>query len=649
MTRQMRDLLAERVAEGFVGRTEELAILLQSLGQDGPRVVYVHGIGGIGKSSLLEAFAARARAWGAVVVRLDCRAIEPTERGFLHALGMATGVDVASAEHAAARLGALGDNVVLALDTYEVFRLLDTWLRQVFLPALGDNVRAILCGREPPVSAWPAAPGWQGLFRSIRLDPLDQREAAELLLRNGVRAEDTARINRFARGHPLALKLAAEAATEQVALQREEAPIQGVLEELTAIYLADVRDALTREALDAASVVRRTTHSLLRAMLPHAVPQDCYERLRALPFVEASGDGLTLHDAVQPAIAATLRAADPARYRAYRRAAWRELRAEVHTAGKPELWRYTADMLYIIENPVIREAFFPTGAHQFAVEPARPEDGSALHTIICQHERSRAAALLDTWWTRAPQSFSAVRDRHGQVVGFYCMFDPVAVDPAALRDDPLVWGWWQHLQHDPVPKNERVLFIRRWLGLEHGEAPSPVQAACWLDIKRTYMALRPSLRRVYLAVCDLPTYAPVALKLGFRPLPKADVLLDHATYHSAVLDFGPSSVDGWLAAMVDAELGAAEDDLLDAGARELIVAGRRLGLTRLEFEVMQYLHQREGKAVSRVALLSDGWGYDYQGGSNVVDVVVRALRKKLGAQASLIETVTGVGYRFRRR
>ncbi|MGH2355110.1 MAG: winged helix-turn-helix domain-containing protein [Chloroflexota bacterium] len=42
------------------------------------------------------------------------------------------------------------------------------------------------------------------------------------------------------------------------------------------------------------------------------------------------------------------------------------------------------------------------------------------------------------------------------------------------------------------------------------------------------------------------------------------------------------------------------------------------------------------------------WGYDFQGGSNVVDVVVRSLRKKLGERAGCIETVTGVGYRFRR-
>jgi DNA-binding response OmpR family regulator len=108
-------------------------------------------------------------------------------------------------------------------------------------------------------------------------------------------------------------------------------------------------------------------------------------------------------------------------------------------------------------------------------------------------------------------------------------------------------------------------------------------------------------------------------------------------------------VDGWLANLVAAELGVEErDEILDVEARELIVDGQRVGLTPLEFAVMNYLYQREGKAVTRVSLLADVWGYNYEGGSNVVDVVVRSLRKKLGERASMIETVTGVGYRFRR-
>ena len=57
-------------------------------------------------------------------------------------------------------LGELSERVVLALDTYERLRLLDTWLRQVFIPALPDNVRVILSGREPPVTSWLTTPGW---------------------------------------------------------------------------------------------------------------------------------------------------------------------------------------------------------------------------------------------------------------------------------------------------------------------------------------------------------------------------------------------------------------------------------------------------------------------------------------------------------
>jgi len=51
--------------------------------------------------------------------------------------------------------------------------------------------------------------------------------------------------------------------------------------------------------------------------------------------------------------------------------------------------------------------------------------------------------------------------------------------------------------------------------------------------------------------------------------------------------------------------------------------------------------------VPRSSLLSNVWEQSYDGGSNVVDVVVRGLRKKLGNRASLIETVHGIGYRVR--
>lgn len=75
--------------------------------------------------------------------------------------------------------------------------------------------------------------------------------------------------------------------------------------------------------------------------------------------------------------------------------------------------------------------------------------------------------------------------------------------------------------------------------------------------------------------------------------------------------------------------------------------GRHLALTPLEFGVLSHLVARRGKVVSRSAVLREVWGYEQVVGSNVVDSVIRALRKKLGPQASSIETVRGFGYRCR--
>ena len=62
--------------------------------------------------------------------------------------------------------------------------------------------------------------------------------------------------------------------------------------------------------------------------------------------------------------------------------------------------------------------------------------------------------------------------------------------------------------------------------------------------------------------------------------------------------------------------------------------------------VISYLQQHQGHVVERAALLRDVWGYEYAGGSNVIEANVRSLRRKLGDHAGSIETVRGLGYRF---
>jgi hypothetical protein len=376
-------------------------------------------------------------------------------------------------------------------------------------------------------------------------------------------------MNRLAHGHPLSLRLASSALTEQLTSYLEQAAVQRVVEELTRLYLSDVPDPLTRKALEAASVVRCATQSLLKVMLPDMAPQDAFERLRALPFVQNGRDGLIVHDAVREVIASSLKTADPTAYRDFRRAAWRQLRIEVRSASITELWRYTADMLYILENPAVCEAYFPSGAHEFAVEPARLEDGVAIKAIIDRHQGTKAAIVWKNWWDHAPETFYTAHDNDGQVVGFMSLFDPAPINPVFLQDDPILRGFSDHLRRNPVTKNQRVLFSRGWLSLEHGEMISPVSGSIFLDCKRMYMTMRPNLRRVYLTVCDMSTFAPVFESVGFRFTP--EVKLDDTIYNMGVLDMGPASVDGWLAGLVAAELGVEEGGILDIDARGLVL------------------------------------------------------------------------------
>lgn len=99
------------------------------------------------------------------------------------------------------------------------------------------------------------------------------------------------------------------------------------------------------------------------------------------------------------------------------------------------------------------------------------------------------------------------------------------------------------------------------------------------------------------------------------------------------------------------EPGSAESDELTAGGvvlelktRKVRVAGGEVELSAREFILAETFFRHPGQVLSREQLLSNVWGYDFDPGSNVVDVYVGYLRRKLGKE--LIETVRGMGYRL---
>lgn len=86
--------------------------------------------------------------------------------------------------------------------------------------------------------------------------------------------------------------------------------------------------------------------------------------------------------------------------------------------------------------------------------------------------------------------------------------------------------------------------------------------------------------------------------------------------------------------------------VIDFAARIVTVDGERIQLTPREYELLFYMVNNKGIALTREQLISKVWGYDFYGDDRTLDTHIKLLRKSLGNYASLIVTLRGVGYRF---
>jgi Transcriptional regulatory protein, C terminal/NACHT domain len=647
-TRRIQDLLDSRTTEGCVGRDEELRELALFVEGEVPLIVSIHGAPGIGKTTLARATVVWAARRSVTTFWLEGGAFEPTPQGFLGEL--IRQLDPAlprSVEAVAAALSRIDTRQLVVIDGFEHCRLIEDWLRREWFPRQGLGLRMLVVGRQAPSIGWRGAVEWRGLMRSLELGPLAPGDADAMLSTLGVPASAAERVLRLAGGHPLALRLAAGSLNRAVGLEASD--WQTVLGMLVSRWLEEVPDDEVRRALRQTSVVRRVTKSLLRGLVEGSDPHELFERLASLPFAVLTADGLRLDDTVRDAIAAHFKASDPAGHRSARERAWLVLLAESRSAGAADLWRYTADMLYLTEVPSVREAFFPCGSDALGVEIATAGDLVRITALAEQMQGHDAADAVAHWCRAAPEAFRCVRNPAGQVVAFSCVLRVAEFTAEALAQDPATRTWLAHLTEEPVRPDEHVLMVPRLLGPGRPGTSSPEQAALILHLKRHYLELRPRLRRLYSEISPDADFESFLRPAGFRIVPTHPVRWGEREHRTVVLDFGPESVDGWLARLVAAAVRepSAPAVWVDQASRELVVDGQRTALTGRELEVLQYLMDHAGEAVKRGELLDEIWGTDYEGGSNVIDVVVLSLRKKLGVRAAAIETVVRFGYRYR--
>jgi DNA-binding response OmpR family regulator len=180
---------------------------------------------------------------------------------------------------------------------------------------------------------------------------------------------------------------------------------------------------------------------------------------------------------------------------------------------------------------------------------------------------------------------------------------------------------------------------------------APPADAVLVDARRELAHAKSLCRVLHTTGLDCPLLV-IVTEGGLAAL-TAEWGADEVILHTA----GPAEVEARVRLAIGRRAGrladAAPDEIrsgdltIDEATYSARLRGRILDLTFKEFELLKFLAQHPGRVFTRAQLLQEVWGYDYFGGTRTVDVHVRRLRAKLGAEyEALIGTVRNVGYRF---
>jgi hypothetical protein len=547
----------------FVGRAAQVRDFDDALAGRSPRrVLFVHGPGGVGKTTLLLHLHSRARRAHRPVVFLDGRDVDPSPEGFVQA----TGAD---------------RTVALLVDGYEHLRPIDRWLRRDLVPSLPADGVVVLAGRDPPTPDWRSDPGWRSVVAVHRLGTFDPAESAELLDRVGVAEPARSRVLQLGRGHPLALALLADAAlTGTVPRSLADAPdlISALLESLVHQAPSDAHMI----GLATCAKAWQTTEDLLRRTVGATAPE-VWAWLRDRPFVVSRPNGLMPHDLTRDVLDAEFERRSPDRYRALHRTIHDYVVAGLRAATGMDRQLLAQHLAYLHRHGPFKTHFRAMGTvGSAAVVPARPEEHPEILATIDRVLGPRSAGLARDWLTERPAGASVVRTEGG-IGGFaYHVFAPAG--SALERDDPVVRAILDHVARTaPVRPGEQV-DISRFLGGENGSQTDAFAVFAGAISSLIEWCSRPFAWALVVSA-EPAFWGPVFDYLGFRPV--LEVTFDgrrHVVYGN---DWRRFPVDAWLDLMNEREhsggAGPPPDWMLRPAplSRDAFAAGVRAALPHL--------------------------------------------------------------------
>ncbi|CUS02884.2 conserved protein of unknown function [Candidatus Promineifilum breve] len=568
----MQQRLEQARRRRFVGRESERELLRATLtAAELPFfVLHVFGPGGIGKTSLMREFAALAHDHGLPVALIDGRNVDPSPDSFLRAVGVALNLSPGSdpLDYLASHTGRL----LLLVDTYELLTPIDGWLREQFLPGLRDDIFVVLAGRQPPALPWRTDTGWQALVRILPLRNLGPDESRAYLQLRGVPDGQIDAVLDFTHGHALALSLVADVYDQGPDTQFKPEAAPDVIHTLLDQLIRQVPSPLHRAALEATSLVKLMTESLLAALLAQDDVHDLFEWLRGLSFMEADRRGVFPHDLAREALTADIRWRNFDWFTELHTRARAYYMTRIRRAAGQEQRRILSELIYLHrENPSVRPFFLWQEVGTVFTDGMRPDDVELLAEMVERHEGAASAALAVHWLSRQPHNVSVLRGATGEPVGFLARVTLEATTPGDRQLDPAVAAAWDVLAHKPLRSGETALLFRFWMAAESYQSVSPEQTRLVLNIIQDYL-ITPGLAYTFVPLAD-PEFWRMAFEYSdMERLPEADFTVGQRRYGVYGHDWRVRPPLAWFELLAEREMNmAAAGPRVKTAAESLIV------------------------------------------------------------------------------
>jgi hypothetical protein len=517
--------------------------------------LWVHGPGGIGKSSLLRAYARAARAAGFSVAEVDCGRIMPSPDGIRAAVN----------DSFRSSAGANVQPSLIIIDSAERLGSAENWLREEFLPALpGDSV-VVIGGRRPPDAAWLSDPGWHDLLRVILLDNLPAEHIRTLLEIEGISVGLLDQVMALTYGHPLAVSLLIDVihrsgASMEVPKALADQPdlVAALLQRLVDL----VPSSRHRVALQVSAHARVTTEPVLRAVLSSSDDQqvsELWDWLRDLTFIEDDHGGIRPHDLARDVLEADLRWRDPDAYAEMHRRLRRYLVDKIRAqAGNPERQHQgAAELLFLLhDHPLVGPYWDWHAPGESMRQPMEPDQAEMIIAMTRGAQGDQQAELAAHWLRAQPEAFR-VFCTDGEVYGYAACLALHRARPKDIQVDPGAAAAWDYAQrHRPPRPGDQILawrfHVERDANGRHRRR-SGFMLAAWqvADI----LTRRATAWEFVVCYADLDYWQPFFNHWDFVHLPEADYQLDTVAYVTFGHDWRRVGVAEWLERTAARELG----------------------------------------------------------------------------------------------